>query len=127
MELIGRVTADAKVNTLKDDRKVVNFSIAINDSFRAKGSGQRTKVTTYVQCAYWISESIAPYLTKGTLVELAGRISADAWVNMDGEGKATLRLHVSTIKLHGKPNGTAPEPPVVAMSKGGEVGDDLPF
>jgi single-strand DNA-binding protein len=61
MELIGRVTADAKVNTLKDDRKVVNFSIAINDSYRTKGSEQRTQITTYVQCAYWISESIAPF------------------------------------------------------------------
>ena len=32
MELVGRLTADAKVSTLKDERKVVNFSIAINDS-----------------------------------------------------------------------------------------------
>jgi single-stranded DNA-binding protein len=29
MELVGRLTADAKVSTLKDERKVVNFSIAV--------------------------------------------------------------------------------------------------
>src|SRR5580692_7835339 len=102
MEIIGRVTADAKVNTLKDERKVVNFSIAINDSYRTKGTGDRTQVTTYVQCAYWVSPSIASYLTKGTLVELSGRMSADAWVSMDGEAKAALRFHVSTLKLHGR-------------------------
>ena len=27
MELVGRLTADAKVSTVKDDRKVVNFSM----------------------------------------------------------------------------------------------------
>ncbi len=127
MELIGRVTADAKVSALKDDRKVVNFSIAINDSYRPKGSEQRTQITTYVQCAYWISESIAPHLTKGTLVELSGRISADAWINMDGEAKATLRFHVSTIKLHGKSKetSTASKPVPVPAETG--IADDLPF
>ena len=40
MEIIGRLTADAKVNTLKGDRKVVNFSVAINESYKAKGTGQ---------------------------------------------------------------------------------------
>jgi single-strand DNA-binding protein len=127
MEIIGRVTADAKVNTLKDERQVVNFSIAINDSYRAKGSEQRAQVTTYVQCAYWVSPSIAPHLTKGTLVELSGRISTDAWVNTAGEAKATLRFHVSAIKLHGKPNRASTESKPAPMAAGTGVSDDLPF
>jgi single-strand DNA-binding protein len=127
MEIIGRVTADAKITTLKDERKVVNFSIAINDSYRTKGSEQRTQVTTYVQCAYWISPSIAAYLTKGTLVELSGRMSTDAWVNMDGEAKAALRFHVSTIKLHGKPNRATTESKPEPVPTGTGITDDLPF
>ncbi len=127
MEIIGRVTADAKVTTLKDERKVVNFSIAINDSYRAKGSGERTQLTTYVQCAYLVSPSIAPYLTKGTLVELSGRMSADAWVNMDGEARAALRFHVSTLKLHGgSPRPGAENKPTAAPASTA-VTDDLPF
>jgi single-strand DNA-binding protein len=127
MEIIGRLTADAKVATLKDERKVVNFSIAINDSFRAKGSGERTQLTTYVQCAYWVSPSIAPYLTKGTLVELSGRMSADAWVNMDGQAKAALRFHVSAVKLHGGPSRGDAENKPVAVPTSTAVTDDLPF
>jgi single-strand DNA-binding protein len=127
MEIIGRLTADAKVNTLKDERKVVNFSIAINDSYRPKGCDERTQVTTYVQCAYWISASIAPYLSKGTLVELSGRISTDAWVNIGGEAKAALRFHVITIKLHGKPNRTAAERKPEGIAVGTGETDDLPF
>jgi single-strand DNA-binding protein len=127
MEIIGRLTADAKVATLNDERKVVNFSIAITDSYRAKGSGERTQLTTYVQCAYWVSPSIAPYLTKGTLVELSGRMSANAWVNMDGEAKATLRFHVSALKLHGGPSRGDAENKPVAVPTSTAVTDDLPF
>ena len=127
MEIIGRLTADATLNTLKDERKVVNFSIAINDSYRAKGSNERTQVTTYVQCAYWVRPSIAALLTKGTLVELSGRISTDAWVNLDGEAKAALRFHVSAIKLHGRPNRASTDNKPAPVAAGTGVTDDLPF
>jgi len=59
-EIIGRVTADAKVNKLKDERKVVNFSIAINDSYRAKGNEQRHTGNPYVQCTYWSARPLQP-------------------------------------------------------------------
>lgn len=32
MNIIGRVTRDAEVHTTPQDKKVVNFSVAINDS-----------------------------------------------------------------------------------------------
>ena len=44
---------------------------------------------------------MASLLTKDTLVELIGRISARAWINTDGEPKAGLNFHTSQIKLHG--------------------------
>jgi len=49
-QLTGRLTADAKVSTVKGDKKVVNFNIAINDSYRS--NGETVRVTTYVDCAY---------------------------------------------------------------------------
>lgn len=126
MEFTGRLTADAKVSDLKDGRKVVNFSIAINDSYKPKGSEVATKVTTYVNCSYWINPGIAAYLTKGTLVELYGRISLNAWKNAEGEAKASLNFHVNNIKLHGKGNAVAKEP-VPAPADITEPIDDLPF
>ena len=38
MELVGRITKDAVINQLKDERKVVNFSIAVNDYYKPKNS-----------------------------------------------------------------------------------------
>jgi len=126
MEIVGRLTADATVSTLKDERKVVNFSVAVNDSYKPKGSDTATKVTTYFNCSYWMSPAIAEHLTKGTLVECYGRISANAWTNGEGEAKASLNFHVNNIKLHGKPNATIKEPiPVAVEIK--EPLEDLPF
>jgi single-strand DNA-binding protein len=102
MEMTARVTGDAKISTLKNDRKVVNFNVAINDSYKAKGSTEPTKIVTYVQCAYWINTGIAQWLTKGTLVELQGRVGINAYKSIGGEAKASLTFHVNTIKLHGK-------------------------
>jgi single-strand DNA-binding protein len=141
MEIVGRLTADAKVNTLKDERKVVNFSVAVNDSYRIKGNGQPVKVTNYFNCSYWMNAAIAEHLTKGSLVQLYGRISVNTWTNNEGEARATLNFHANNLKLHGKPRDTdnGSETPVIpingaernaAFSNADNVADssdDLPF
>src|SRR4051812_12916754 len=102
MTTIGQITKNAVVNKLKGDRKVVNFSLAINESYKPKG-GERTRVTTYCNCAYWLSEKIAEHLKKGTLVEVTGRIYVTPFVGKDGTAKASLNCHVSNIKIHAWP------------------------
>ena len=130
MEITARLTGDAKVNTLKDERKVVHFNVAINDSYKPKDSNEAKKVTTYVQCSYWINPAIAEYLTKGSLVELYGRIGVNAYNDLQGEAKASLTFHVNSIKLHGKPkaaNETKQEPAPVKAGELTEPLEDLPF
>jgi single-strand DNA-binding protein len=130
MEIIGRITADAKITETKAGKKVVNFSIAINDTYKSKGSSEVQKSTTYVNCAYWINPGIATYLTKGGLVECAGRIGVNAWTNKDGEAKAALTFQVSRIKLHGGNkgnNGSAAAPVATAPTAMAGASDDLPF
>jgi single-strand DNA-binding protein len=131
MEIIGRLTADAKVNTLKDERQVVNFGIAMNDFYRPKNTEQGKKITTYVQCAYWINSNIAERLTKGTMVELFGRIGVNAYSGMNGEAKATLTFHVNNIKIHGttKLINTSPTADTdnTETTNNVEPKDDLPF
>ena len=100
MNITGRVTKDAKVSTLSDSRQVVNFSVAINESYKNK-KGDKVEQTTFFDCAYWISPRVAEWLTKGTVVELTGMVSARAWKGNDGEPRAGLNFNTSNIKLHG--------------------------
>jgi len=99
MNIIGRLTRDAEVRNLPNEKQVVNFSIATNDNYRNK-QGERIEQTTYFDCAYWISPKVADFLTKGTLVELSGRIYSSAWMGKDGEPRAGLNFQTSQIKIH---------------------------
>lgn len=131
MNIIGRITRNAEINTLKNDKQVVNFSVAINDSYKTK-EGERKEQTTYYNCSYWQSANVAKILTKGTLVELTGRASSNAWIGKDGEIKSGLNFHTSNIKLHGGGNKseTVSEPTPKAHKNNvfaADTDDDLPF
>lgn len=99
MEITGRLTADAAVKSVSENRKVVNFSIAVNDSYRSGGETKR--VTTYFDCSYWLNSGIAEYLKKGGLVQLYGRVGVNAYISGTGEAKASLTFHSSEVKLLG--------------------------
>lgn len=63
MNITGRLTRDAEISTLNNDRQVVNFSIAVNDSYRNK-QGENVELTEYFNSAYWLSPKVAPILTR---------------------------------------------------------------
>lgn len=100
MNITGRVTKDAQVRTLSENKQVVNFSVAVNESYRNK-KGEKVEQTTFFECAYWISPKVARILKTGALVELTGRVSASAWTGNDGGPRAGLNFNASNIKLHG--------------------------
>jgi len=121
MELTGRVVSDAKVVTLKDDRKVVNFTVAVNDYFKTSKNEEGTQIASFYNCAYWISPKVAERIVKGGVVEVSGRIYTTAYLDQDGKPKASLHCHVNSVKVHvgGKKNQKSEEKSL--------PGDDLPF
>lgn len=129
MNIIGRLTKNAELRTTSNEKQVVNFSIATNDSYRNK-QGEKVVLTNYFNCSYWLAPNIASYLTKGSLVEVEGRLGVNAWKDMQGEARANLTLHVNQIKFHsGKltqhaEHETKPLDPPVNTQK---VDEDLPF
>ena len=132
MNIIGRLTKDAEVRTTSQEKQVVNFSIATNESYRNK-QGERVRQITYFDCSYWITPNVAQYLTKGTLVELTGRVSARAWTGRDGQTYAGLNFHTSQIKMHGgnsRNNDAQTQEATVKnieVAQYNNVEDDLPF
>lgn len=125
MEIIGRITANAQRKELTGGRKVVSFSIAINDNYKPKGAADIKQVVTFIDCSYWLNANISPFLKKGVIVQLSGTISARAWKDLQGDPKAGLNFHVNTIKLHGggSKHETITEPPTANHAPA----DDLPF
>ncbi|MGO4875166.1 single-stranded DNA-binding protein [Pedobacter psychrotolerans] len=136
MEITGRLTADAVVRTVSGEKKVVGFSIAINDTFRS--NGEQKKITAFIDCSYWLNTGIAEYLKKGGWVQLYGRIGVKAYMSGNNEAKASLTFHTSEIKLLGGSarNGEMPgivvkEADAIPVAQGNStfegINDDLPF
>ncbi|MFP5439032.1 MAG: single-stranded DNA-binding protein [Bacteroidia bacterium] len=133
MEITGRLTRDAKVSSFSG-KDVVNFSIAVNDRYKDR-DGNNVTLTEFFNCSYWRTSKVAPYLLKGGIVEVSGRVIAGAYTGNDGTPKASLNVNVSNIKFHG---GTARSVEAIAvheaeiMDNGGQrykedEHDDLPF
>ena|ERR1700742_2206250 len=97
MEITGRVVANAAVRKTNNEKEVTNFRLAINRRYTS--NGEQVEDTTYVDCAFWRSAKISPYLTKGVVVQLYGHMSASAWLDKDGNLRAGLNFHVNELTL----------------------------
>ncbi len=122
MEIIGRITKDAVVRTIKKtNRTVVSFTIAINDYYKSKDAEKGIKTTTYIDCSYWLSSTVAKFLVQGALVEVHGRIYATAYMSKQNEPKASINCHVNSFKIHGPTTKKKEEQPVDSGN------GDMPF
>jgi single-strand DNA-binding protein len=131
MEITGRITADAKVVTLTDGREVANFTIVLNDRFTTK-AGERREVATFIKCAYWVSAKVAPYLKKGGIISVYGRIGLDVYKNSEGNPKGSLTFHVNDVRLITAPpkqeaKAVTADATETAPAPIPETIDDLPF
>lgn len=122
--IIGRLTRDAEVKNLKDDRQVVEFSVAVNDFFKKKGDEKGTTVTNYYNCSFWLNAKVAERLRKGALVQLFGRLTVNPYIDLQGNAKASLNYHVNSFIVHQMPKTETVNTKPAEIT---EPVDDLPF
>ena len=130
MLFTGRLTANAEAKAVKEDKQVINFTVAINQTWKNK-AGEKKERTAFVDCAYWRNSGIAEYLTKGAVVEVSGWMEAQGYQSKGDGIKARLICTCDTIKLFSLFAKTADqtdsgEKKAVAAGEG-KNDDDLPF
>jgi single-strand DNA-binding protein len=127
MEITGRVTRNAEIKNVSGDRKLVAFSIAVNDSYKPKNR-EKKDLVTYFNCAYWLSTTIAKSITQGSIVSCYGRIEMNIWKDGSGEPRGSLNFHVNNIRFvsKGKSSGAKNEE-AIPSTETGQTEDDLPF
>ncbi len=119
MEFTARITQDARTGIAKGGKQVVNFSVAINDSYKPK-DGERKEFTTYIDVAWWRASAIAQHLTKGSVVTINGRIYSSIYTDKNGTPKPVINCNYGKNE---KPVSIAvPQPADLT-----EPLDDLPF
>lgn len=125
MEFTGRLTADAMVKKVKGDKEVVNFSIAINERYRPKGSTETKEFVTFINVAWWMGSGIAKILRKGAIVTVVGRLYVNTYNDLQGNAKASINCNASSINLvHTKKDYPNQEPSTAVTT---EPVEDLPF
>ena len=81
-EVIGRLGNDVSINQLKSGERVANFSVATDESFVDKRSGERVdrtewhRVTTFQKGLIDLFEK---HGKKGRLVYVSGKLRSRAW------------------------------------------------
>ncbi len=125
MEFTGTITADANITMVKGDKEVVNFTVAINDRYKPKGSSEAKEFTTFINIAWWMGKGIAKILNKGSIVTVSGRLFVNAYNDMNGNAKASINCHADSIKLiRGKKQVSVIPPDPKDLT---EPIEDLPF
>lgn len=115
MEITGRLVADATVRAVNAEKNVTGFRLAVNRRFSSQG--EQKEETSYVDCTYWRTDAIAPYLTKGMLVQLHGFMTAEPWVSRDGEPMASLKFRTDEINMLTRSGKTEENKPAQAGKK----------
>ena len=97
--LIGNITQDAQIKDWNGSQFIA-FSVADNETY-TDSDGVKHERTTYWSCLKPVfngNTKVAPFLTKGTLVYLRGRVSSKVY-EKEGKWYGGLNLRVDDLKL----------------------------
>ena len=132
--IVGRLGRDPEMRFTPNGQAVTSFSVA-TDNIRNDASGKPIKETVWFRVSAWgkQAESCNNYLTKGKLVLVEGRLTADQktggpriWTGQDGTNKASFEISAQTVRfLSAKSEGGAGGEEEADL---GEASDDgIPF
>lgn len=112
LQIIGHLGSDAEVKDLGHNQ-VINFSVAVSESYVNKTTNEKVTNTTWYECAKWGNNTaVAQFLKKGTQVLVEGKPTARAWQKEDGSLVSVLGISVLNLELLGSTkseNNNAPQ------------------
>ncbi len=131
--LLGRLGRDPELKYTAGGTAYCRFSVATDDSWTDRSSGERQERTEWHNVVAWerLAEICGQYLAKGRQVYIEGSISSRQWEDKDGNKRTSFDIRARDMVLLGSPAGEsgkskAPEKPAVAEG-GGITDDDIPF
>jgi len=97
--LIGRLGKDPEVRYTGGGAAVANFSLATDESYKDK-SGEKQKKTEWHNLVVWgksVEGFVQPYLHKGDLVYIEGKLQTREWTDKEGQKRYTTEINVTNI------------------------------
>lgn len=133
---IGNLTADPEIRTMPNGEQVANFTIALNEKYKAK-DGNIVENVEYVRIVLYrrLAEIAGQYLTKGSQVYVEGRLKTRKWQDSNGQDRYTTEIQGDNLQMLGsrqdepkqaKASKAKPEP-LSAMAEQDDFSDGIPF
>jgi single-strand DNA-binding protein len=138
--LVGRLGRDPELKYTASGVPFCRFSLATDDSWNDKGTGERQERTEWHNIVAWdrLAEICNQYLTKGKLVYIEGALQTREWDDQEGNKRKTTEIRARDMvmlssaagdSMGGQRRAVAAEVPS-ANSGGGTTtitDDDIPF
>ena len=142
-EVIGRLGADATVNHLASGGRVANMSIATDESFLDKNSGERVEKTEWHRVVTFqpgLVDMLERHAKKGRLMYVSGTLQTRRW-RKDGEESDRFSTEIrlapgGRVQFLDRPNGkngngaaeaTGSDNGSVASDGVTDLDNDIPF
>ena len=112
-EVIGRLGDDVAINHLASGGRVANMSIATDESYIDRQSGERVDRTEWHRCVTFqngLVDMLEKHAKKGRLVYVAGKLQTRRW-RKDGEDSDRFSTEIllvpgGRVQFLDKPTGT---------------------
>lgn len=100
VSISGNLGRDAELKATQSGLAILHFSVCVSDR-RKDAAGNWQDVPNWVDCTLFgkRAEAVARYLTKGSHVEVAGRLSERKWEAQDGSKRRILEVIVSDLEF----------------------------
>ncbi|MFN5351326.1 MAG: single-stranded DNA-binding protein [Alphaproteobacteria bacterium] len=133
--LIGNLGKEPEVRKTQDGREIVNFSLATNESWRDKATGEKRERTEWHRVVVF-NEALVNvaknFLKKGSKIFLEGTLQTRKWTDSNGQERYTTEValqgyNCSLNVLDGRKEGSGNYNDDASLSPGNHSDDEVPF
>jgi single-strand DNA-binding protein len=99
--LVGRLGKDPELKYTASGTPFCRFSMATDDVWNDKGSGERQERTEWHNIVAWdrLAEICNQYLTKGKLVYIEGSLQTREWDDQEGNKRKTTEIRAREMVM----------------------------
>jgi len=103
VQLIGNVGNDPEIKTFDGGRKLANFTLATNESYK-NDKGEKVEQTEWHKVVAWgkTAEIIEKYVAKGKEIAIEGKLTHRTYDDKNGEKRYITEVVVNDVLLLGK-------------------------
>ena len=106
--IVGNLGQDPETRYMPSGAAVTNFTVATNESWKDKQTGEQKERTEWHRVAMFnrLAEIAAEYLRKGSQVYIEGKLRTRKWQGQDGQDRYTTEIIADEMQMLGGRGGS---------------------